>query len=143
MVLELLLFQHKLIQLQLVLVEQEEQDQIQILLHQDQYQLLVQLHQQVVVMVHLQDLIQAEHLVVQVAELVRINLILEVMVINHPYHLLKVILVVTDVEVALTQDLLLVVAELVVVVDQYKEHLQIQKVEMVVMEQQVQSQVPL
>jgi hypothetical protein len=65
------------------------------------------------------------------------------MVINHPYHLLKVILVVMDVEVALTQDLLLVVAELVVVVDQYKEHLQIQKVEMVVMEQQVQSQVPL
>ena len=75
-----------------------EHQEIQILLHQEQYQLLVQLHQQVVAMGHLQDLIQVEHLVVQVAEQVKINLILELMVINPPYPLHKVILVVVEIQ---------------------------------------------
>tara|TARA_R110002073_G_scaffold247643_2_gene410566 strand:- start:271 stop:579 length:309 start_codon:yes stop_codon:yes gene_type:complete len=82
--------------LQLVEVEQEERQEIQILLHQEQYQLLVQLHQQAAVMAHLQDLIQVEHLVVQAVVQVKINLVLDLMVINLLYLLHKVILEALD-----------------------------------------------
>ena len=106
-------------------MEQEEHQEIQILLHQEQYQLLVQLHQQAAVMEHLQDLIQVEHLVVQEEELVKIKLLLEALVINHPCLLHKVILVVLEIQVL---EMLVVVVELVLsVVIQWD--LQVEQVE--------------
>ena len=78
-------------------------------------------------MAHLQDLIQVERLVVQEEEPVKLKLVLEVMVINHPCLLHKVILVVVEIQV---QEMLVVVVELVLsVVIQWD--LQVEQVEQV------------
>tara|TARA_Y100000592_G_scaffold79003_1_gene124438 strand:+ start:95 stop:427 length:333 start_codon:yes stop_codon:yes gene_type:complete len=104
-------------------------------------QFLVQSHLQVVEVVelvqhnqvvHIQAVVQVDLVVVQE----KINLILEVMVINHPYHQHKEILVVMVVEVVQMQDLPQEAVELEEQVDQYKEHLQIQKEVLVVLEYQ-------
>ena len=84
-----------------------EHQQIQILLRKEVLQHFQRFLQQVVVVEHLQ-VVQVEDLAVQVEELVKINLTLEVMVINHPYLLHKVIQVVMEI---LVQDLLVQVVE--------------------------------
>tara|TARA_R100001086_G_C11715905_1_gene225516 strand:+ start:42 stop:311 length:270 start_codon:yes stop_codon:yes gene_type:complete len=64
-------------------------------------------------MVHPQDLIQVEHLAVQVEEQVKVKVLLVALVINLPHRLHKVRLVVMEIQV---QDLVVAAVELLVLV---------------------------